>query len=179
MPIAGGHLPHHTPEYVAKHLRYDSKIGDLWWLIARQGRQLDRPAGTTHTTGTTRSQTVRSITLDGRRYYAHVLAWVLMKREWPDREVDHEDQNPLNNRWSNLRLGTRSQQNMNQTPKRPGLTGASFYKRTGRWQSYIKKDGKWIGLGYFDTAEEAHEEYKKAAVRLFGEFAHSSIKNKP
>lgn len=68
---------------------------------------------------------------------------------------------------------------MNQTPKRPGLTGASFYKRTGRWQAYIKKDGTHISLGYFDTADEAHEEYKKAAARLFGEFAHSSIKKKP
>lgn len=98
--------------------------------------------------------------------------------KWPVLQVDHIGDS-TDNRWSNLRLATQSDNNANKEPKRPGLTGASFYKRTGRWRAYIKKDGKHISLGYFDTAEEAHEEYMKAAARLFGEFVHSSVKDKP
>lgn len=167
----------HTPEEVARELRYDPETGDFWWLIRRRKRRLDRPAGSVspHRSG----KLERTITIDGQRYYANVLAWVLMMGEWPDRQVDHISTDSTDNRWSNLRLATHPENNANKEPKRPGLTGASFYKRTRRWQAYIKKDGKHISLGYFDTAEEAHEAYKKAAVRLHGEFRHSSLKEKP
>lgn len=162
-------MPRPTVAELLRELRYDAVTGLHWWLIRRRGRRLDRPAGTIIVTRSGRPY--RVITLDGRKYYAQVLAWAMMTGKWPDRQVDHIGDS-TDNRWIKLRLATQSQNNMNRDELRPGLTGASFHKRSGRWQAYIKKDGKQIALGYFDTAEAAHEEYKKAAKRLFGEFVH-------
>lgn len=163
----------HSAEDISHELRYDPEpVGEFWWLTPRPKRRLDRQAGCIVTT---RSGLVyRVICIDGRRYYAQELAWVLMTGQWPERTVDHIDTNSLNNRWSNLRLATQSEQNMNQTPRRPGLTGASFHKASGLWRADIKKDGKQTTLGYFDTAEKAHEVYRAAAQILFGPFAHES-----
>lgn len=167
--------PKHTLEYILQHLRYVPETGLHWWLIARQGRQLNRPAGSLWPTRSGRIY--RAITIDCHRYYAQVLAWWMMTSEWPERQVDHINTDSTDNRWVNLRLATQSENNINRPPKRPGLTGASFHKPSGRWQAYIKKDGKQIPLGYFKTAEEAHEAYKKAALELFGDFAHVSLKD--
>lgn len=163
----------HTLKEVCRELRYDPETGLHWWLIARQKRRLDVPAGSVNPTR--RGRLYRVITIDGRGYYAQVLAWLMMTGKWPERQVDHIGDS-TDNRWSNLRLATQSENNMGARPIRPGLTGASFHKRSGLWQAYIKKDGKQISLGYFKTAEEAHAEYKKAAVTIFGAFRHSSIK---
>lgn len=161
--------PIHTPEEIARELRYDPETGEFWWLIRRHKRRLDRPAGSTspHRAGLP----ARGICIDGRRYYGNVLAWVLMTGEWPTITVDHIDRNPLNNRWENLRLATQSEQNMNRGVDRPGLTGASFHKHSRLWQAYIKAGGKRITLGYFKTAEEAHAAYLKAAKELHGIFS--------
>ena len=158
-----------TSEEIRRHVRYDPERGEFWWLLRRHGRQLARQAGSIITTGKTRSQTVRAICFDGRKYYAHQIAWFLMTGRWLS-EVDHVNGEPLDNRWTNLRAATRSEQSMNRAPNPNRLTGASFHKPSGRWQAYIKKDGKRVALGYFDTAEDAHKAYLAAAEILFGDF---------
>jgi len=37
----------------------------------------------------------------------------------------------------------------------------------------IRENGVYRRLGRFETVEEAHEAYKKAAKRIYGEFANS------
>ena len=41
-----------------------------------------------------------------------------------------------------------------------GLAGVS--KKNNRFRAAIRHKGKWINLGMFDTAEEAHQEYVNA-----------------
>ncbi len=78
--------------------------------------------------------------------------------------VDHKDRNPLNNRKSNLRECTRSQNSMNRECK--GIA----WKR-GKWQSMIMKNGQSHYLGRFDKMKDAILVYNKAAKELHGEFA--------
>lgn len=40
--------------------------------------------------------------------------------------------------------------------------GTHLVKRTGRFAAYIQRDGKRVGLGYYDSANEAFLVYKKA-----------------
>jgi len=71
--------------------------------------------------------------------------------------VDHIDRNRLNNSVDNLRLANAQQNNWNTDAK-----GYSFHKQHQKYQAQIKVNKKVIHLGYFDTAEEAHEAYLKA-----------------
>jgi hypothetical protein len=88
--------------------------------------------------------------------------------------VDHINMNPLDNRRCNLRLATRSQNQMNhkvQSNNTSGFKGVHLFKRTGKFRAYIMVNGKEKHLGYFVTAEEAHAKYCEAAKEMHGEFA--------
>lgn len=87
--------------------------------------------------------------------------------------VDHIDRNGLNNRRSNLRLCTISQNIRNRRSK----IGTSKYKGV-YWD---KKCNKWraaiflrehTNLGLFDNEVDAAKAYDRKADELFGEFAY-------
>lgn len=111
---------------------------------------------------------------------AHRLAWIYAHGlTIGGAEVDHRDTNPSNNAIENLRLATSMQQKWNknvQSNNRSGLKGAYFHScRKGmQWRSQIKVGERLIFLGYFYTAQEAHEAYGRAAVEHFGEFARTA-----
>ncbi len=88
--------------------------------------------------------------------------------------VDHINRDGLDNRRSNLRVGTMSQNLMNQrkicTSNSP-YKGIHFDKWSGRWQARIQMSRKKYTLGRFDTPEEARDAYRSAAKELFGERA--------
>ncbi len=87
------------------------------------------------------------------------------------RQYDHKNRDGLDCRRENLRPSTRSQNAANRR-KIYGcisrLKGVSWHKRNKKWCSQCKS--RW--LGYFDSEQEAHEAYKRAALKYFGEFAH-------
>lgn len=88
-------------------------------------------------------------------------------------DVDHIDHNGINNRRHNMRLCTRSENLQNQrmrTDNKSGYKGVSFYKRTGRWRSYIMVEGKEHHLGYFDSPEGAYAAYCEASKSMHGEY---------
>lgn len=95
-------------------------------------------------------------------------------------EVDHIDGDKLNNRRSNLRFATHSQNNMNkprQSNNTTGFKGVHKLKSTGKYQAYIKKDGKRIHLGTYSTAQDAARAYVAVAEILFKEFKYKEKKN--
>lgn len=88
-------------------------------------------------------------------------------------EVDHIDGDGLNNRRSNLRCATRSQNQHNRRPnKGSGPKGVAWHKRDQKWQARIMLNGKHHWLGNFSTAEEASLAYAEASQRLHGDFGH-------
>ena len=97
-----------------------------------------------------------------------------MNVEDPKIEVDHINQNKLDNRKSNLRLCSHSQNGINkykQSNNSSGFKGVCFNKRRQKFMAFINKDKKRTYIGYFETAEEAGKAYDKKAKELFGEFA--------
>lgn len=86
--------------------------------------------------------------------------------------VDHINGDQLDNRRSNLRLANHSENARNRGVTRRNKTGYKGVQwEHGKWSAYITHNYKLIYLGRFDTPEEAHDAYKKAAVELHGEFA--------
>ena len=89
--------------------------------------------------------------------------------------VDHINHNGTDNRKSNLRLCTNSQ---NQQNRRPTRGSSSIYKGV-HWCNFHKKfrarithNGERLHLGYFDSEIDAAKAYDKKALELFGEFAY-------
>lgn len=90
------------------------------------------------------------------------------------RQGDHRNRDTLDNKRSNLRIATRSQNQANRTRNRNSPTamkGVQWRKTKRRFCSEIKVKGKRIFLGYFDKAEDAHAAYCEAAHKYHGEFA--------
>lgn len=86
--------------------------------------------------------------------------------------VDHKMGNGLDNRRSELRLCTDTQNKYNRgkSKNKTGFKGAYWQKQIGRWYSRIRVNGKDKYLGTFSTAEQAAEAYKIAAIKYHGEF---------
>lgn len=55
-----------------------------------------------------------------------------------------------------------------------GVKGVCWAKETGRWQAGIKKDGRQIYLGQFDTLEAAAAARAQAEQKYFGEFSRAA-----
>lgn len=150
-------------------LRYDPETGLFTRLTDRGGRRAGEVAGSQR-----KDDRRIQIYVDNRNEMAHRLAWLYMTGEWPSEEVDHRDMNPSNNRWSNLRLASHSQNAMNRTKRSDnttGLKGVYRHYKNGKFRAAIAANKKQYHLGVFDTREEAHAAYEAAAAKLHGEFA--------
>lgn len=122
----------------------------------------------------------RSVYIDGKNHHIwlHKVVYARMRGTLfaVDETVDHIDNNSLNDCRSNLRGATFVQNlhNAGTQKRKIGegiLKGARFHKRDKRWTSSIVVDGKNIHLGSFDTMEQAHEAYRKAAKKYRGKYA--------
>lgn len=106
------------------------------------------------------------VRVDGVSYLAHRLAWAYVTGVQPGPDVDHEDGNGENNRFSNLRNGSHKFNMGNQREARSnnstGVLGVSQCKASGRYKARIVVDGRLKHLGYHDDVESAHRAYVDA-----------------
>ena len=110
--------------------------------------------------------------VDGALYPAHVIIWVLVTGEWPDRDIDHANGVKTDNRWSNLRKASRSQNSANRKIHCNNVLGFKGVSPKGsRFLAIVVKDYKVVYRGTFLTPERAHAAYIKAAKKWFGDFA--------
>jgi hypothetical protein len=91
-------------------------------------------------------------------------------------KTDHIDGNGLNNRRTNLRVATNSENMRNRgapTNNTSGFKGVSAVSN-GKWSAKIKLKYKLYYIGSFDTPEAAHAAYVAASELLHGEFARAA-----
>jgi len=88
--------------------------------------------------------------------------------------VDYKDHDTLNNQRVNLRPCTRSQNAANQRPQEgcsSRFKGVYWHKAARKWHAAILVEGKRKYLGLFVDEVRAAQEYNKAALQHFKEFA--------
>jgi len=167
-----------TADYVRARLSYNPETGVFLWkerprdhfrslheFVRWNNRYAGKMAGSADTKGHIQ------ITLDNQRYGAHRLAWVLITGQWPALEIDHANGQKADNRWSNLREATPSQNRANRPAPRTsksGIKGVRFNAKNGKWEATICINKR---LGTFDTPDEAIAAYDRAAAEIHGEFA--------
>ena len=159
-----------SPEVLRQLLRYEPETGKLIWRprgapffaggdypadrLAKSwnGRFAGKDAGTVHAKG------YRYIKIDSQCFAAHRIVVAMVSGEWPTYEIDHIDHDKLNNRMSNLRIATRSE-NARNMPKhrsnKSGHNGVVWNKKTSKWRAFIGVNGRNIHLGSFDKIEDA------------------------
>lgn len=160
-----------TAEKLRSLLAYDASTGVFTWLVTHHRIVAGDIAGQGHPEG------YWQITIEGRKYLAHRLAWLYVHGEWPKGELDHENLDRCDNRLGNLRPASRAQNSRNtaiRSTNTSGFKGVSFVKAELRWRATITVDGKQHYLGRFDAPEDAHDAYVEAAARFHGEFARAA-----
>lgn len=173
-----------TAETLRQLLDYDPATGVFTWFPREETDRFvktwnARFAGKTAGRSKPNKNGYLEIAIDGKLYYIQRLAWLYMTGEWPSVNVDHEDRNKSNNRWSNLREATVPQNARNMAAHKDNKSGFKGVSVTSiacakKFVAFIRVEGKNRNLGYYYTAEEAHEAYKAAAAKHHGEFARAA-----
>jgi hypothetical protein len=158
-----------TQAELKQYLSYEPMTGVFVWRPSgnMRRRMWNKVAGSLHYRG------YIHIELNGHHYAAHRLAWLYMTGEWPPNHIDHINMSKSDNRWSNLRAATKSQNHANRAifqNNRSGFKWVRFEPRNGQWQARITLNYRQKHLGYFADPETAHKAYCRAAEKTFGEF---------
>ena len=167
-----------SKEVLDQILKYDHETGELRWRVRpvtlfTNGKTMERPRSAEHAcnqwnsrwagkpAATCKADGYHYIHLNYRTELAHRLAWKIMTGKDPV-EIDHIDGNRSNNKWSNLRNGTRSDNFRNLSLRKnnkSGCHGVHFSKRQQKWTAVLN-------LGTFDSKDEAIAVRKKYEALL-------------
>lgn len=147
---------------------YDAETGALYWRARGLKKWDSRYAGTE--AGTRTHKGYIQIAIYGKLFFAHRIAYAWMADKQPV-QIDHVDGDGFNNRWSNLRAATVSQNQINRRKLRGAQIFRGVYKARKKFVAQIKTNQVHTYIGSFDTAEEAAVAYDKEAKRQHGKFA--------
>ena len=96
-----------------------------------------------------------------KHYRLHRLIYKFNNPEWDihdisrDNQVDHIDNNTINNNIENLRIVNHSENQQN----RPSTKGYYWCKKSQKYRAQIRVNYKNYNLGSYDTIDEAREAY--------------------
>lgn len=147
-----------TQAKLKESLLYDAATGLFSWRV-KPNRNIKIGA----TAGCKKDGYVQ-IRLDKKSYLAHRLAWLYVHGVTPDEFVDHIDGDKSNNRITNLRPATMSQnrQNIRSATKnsKTGVKGVCLFR--DKFRSSITIGSRYIFLGDYNTIHEAASAYSVA-----------------
>ncbi len=157
-----------TAEVASQIWRYDPQTGFFFWLISPR---YDVLVGD------------RAGNFDGKywrlrykhkNYKASRVAWLMVYGEWPTLQVDHINGIKTDDRITNLRQASNSENLRNRPATKKNKLGVKGVSRTRySYVAQISVNGENKRLGSFKTVEAAKQAYNKAAIVLHGEYANT------
>lgn len=162
-----------TPDLTLSELRsllhYDPETGVFTWLKSRGRVRRGQRAGRL-------SHGYVRVKVNGSEYAAHRLAWFCVHGHWPRQEIDHINNDPLDNRLCNLRdiSASMNQQNQRRAHRRnntSGIVGVSWHKKSQKWRAYVTVMHKQHHLGFFNDKEDARRAMVAGVKALYPGYA--------
>lgn len=150
-------------------VHYDSETGIFTRIKSPRTDRVGKVIGTKHPEGYLYAR------INGEMVGLHRMAWLYVYGREPIDRIDHINGDPSDNRISNLRECSHSQNMQNlraaKNINKSGLLGVSRAKNCtiNPWLAQIQVNMKKIYLGCFPTPEEAHAAYlaKKREIHEF------------
>lgn len=161
-----------TVEKLKERLDYDAETGNFYWKLRVNGYNYWNSRWAGKIAGCKDSYGYIIITIDDKPYKAHILAWLYVTGNFPERPIDHKDLCKSNNRFINLREASWRDNACNRPRKKSksGYSGVQF-TRSGKWRALIRINGVYTHLGIFSTLKEAVKVCDDARKEHHGEFA--------
>lgn len=171
-----------SPEVLRQLLRYEPETGKLFWRERNSDMfsNSKQPAGQNAAIWNAKFAGKEAFThvQKGYRtgrvfdslYRAHRVIFAMMTGAWPDDQVDHINHDRSDNRWSNLRSASNSENHKNMSLRADnasGVAGVSWCPRRSLWRSRIHVSGHDRHLGYFADKHQAIAA-RANAVESFG-----------
>jgi hypothetical protein len=144
-------------------LRYDPETGDFYWLVKSSRADVGQKAGWLNDNG------YRLISVDGKKYRAHHLAWYFTHGVFPADQLDHINGVRDDNRIKNLREATDAQNRQNMAKRsdnKSGHIGVYWAAWANKWRAEIAVGGIKRKLGYFATIDDAITAYLSAKAQM-------------
>jgi hypothetical protein len=152
-----------APELLRELLDYFPETGKLLWKKPLSNRvQPGKEAGACD------GQGYRVLMVRGYITRVHRAIWAHYYGAWPTGFIDHVNGNRADNRISNLRDVSNAENLQNnyqpQANSTTNLRGVWLDKRRGLFVAELSANRRRHRLGYFKTAEEAHQAYLGAKL---------------
>ena len=160
-----------TLEYLNECFNYDPETGVLAWRERPASHFNDTDWRTKEETavfwnakyagteagGVNKNTGYHKLTLGGKLYRSHRIAFKLGTGREPDAELNHINHDRADNRLCNLENSSRGEQCRSKRTWVGNKTGYVGVKETmgNRFEASCRLDGKKLHLGTFNTAEEA------------------------
>lgn len=152
-----------TPEKIRELFNYDAVTGILAWKIkpcssVRIGDAVGSLGGRGYLTTTFR----------GKQYGVHRLVFVWVHGHFPKDQIDHINHVRNDNRISNLREVSQSENSKNASLSKrntSGFLGVGWSKECRKWSANISVDGKLVHLGLFAHKQDAIDARQEARAK--------------
>lgn len=167
-------------QYVKECINYNPNTGIVTWKVRpschfknSRSQKIWNSRFSGKNTGTPLSRNKTGIThlvfgLNSKVFFLHRVIWLLVYGAWPENQIDHCYGDGTNNKLSNLRDVSPSQNNKNQPRHSNNTSGITGVRQShSKWCAEIGTNGKNIYLGTFNTIFDAACA-RKSAERMFG-----------
>lgn len=163
----------YTVEQVRAAFDYDPSTGVFRWKQHKCSNRVGQVAGCLH-----KPTGYWFLCLNEQKIKGHIAAWIITYGVHPKVPIDHKDLDKSNNRISNLRLSSMSNNGANRPKMKRNTSGFKgvFWKKDSRfWLAQIRVRNRTIYLGIYKDKMEAVRAYDEAAVKYFGAHARPNL----